>query len=91
MMEALRKFRIPHNLGAPLFFFATREHQGGGREPVTINRTCFTHQADVTAPKIRGIAPARRSYSTELDVVDERTAFDAIITVFHPSILSRRV
>ena len=25
MMEALRKFRIPHSPGAPLFFFTTRD------------------------------------------------------------------
>ena len=26
MMDALRKLRIPHSPGAPLFFFTTRNH-----------------------------------------------------------------
>jgi len=30
MMEALRSLRVPHSLGAPLFFFATRDQLRGG-------------------------------------------------------------
>ena len=30
MMEALRRFRIPHSPGAPLFFFTTRDELRAG-------------------------------------------------------------
>ena len=45
IMEALRRLHVPNSMGAPLFFFATREelraadplfhgwHDGNGREP----------------------------------------------------------